>query len=194
MKYIKSNIGFIILMILLAAIALNPQVKGYVLQGLMKTGLFNPDVEIPSQGEAATSPTFVMAPEVRFQTASGESIDLSKLRGKVVFLNFWATWCPPCIAEMPSIQALKNQTNEDVLFVMVDADQDFSKSEAFMRKHHYDFMVYAPSGTIPEALFKGNLPTTAIINKKGEIVFQHEGIADYNSPAIKELMQTLAEQ
>src|SRR5690606_16804378 len=114
-------------------------------------------------------------------------------KGKVIFLNFWATWCPPCIAEMPSVNALYNRfkDNKSVAFVLVDADGKMKSAQAFMEKHKHDLPVYIPAGQIPGQLFRGSLPTTLIINKKGEIVFGHEGMADYNSDQVVKFMNDL---
>ena len=186
MKYIKSNIGFIISMLILAVIALNPQLKGLVMRGLLKTGFYNPSTEPP---EALSSSRKV--PAISFVSSSGEQIDISE-PGKVVFLNFWATWCPPCIAEMPSIQALKNKfDSKDVSFVMVDVDNNLQKAQDFMKKHGYNFEVFLQTSSIPESIFKGTLPTTLIINQTGETVFYHEGMADYNSPEMVKLLNSL---
>ncbi|MGV3508550.1 MAG: TlpA family protein disulfide reductase, partial [Sphingobacteriaceae bacterium] len=164
--------------------------KGLVLQGLVKTGLYKPDIDSADTKSAMGKP----APSVLFQSSSGEKINISEPGDKVIFLNLWATWCPPCIAEMPSIQALKNKViNKDgVVFLMADVDSDLKKSVAFMQKKKYTFDVYAPASTIPETLFSGTIPTTVIINKEGKIVFQHEGMADYDSEEMVKFINDLA--
>ncbi|MDO8992517.1 MAG: TlpA family protein disulfide reductase, partial [Daejeonella sp.] len=65
-------------------------------------------------------------------------------------------------------------------------------SEAFMKKNKYDLPVYAPAAYLPEELFTGSLPTTVIINKNGEIIFKHEGMADYNSGETEKLLNDLS--
>jgi len=186
-KYIKSNIGFIISLISLAVIALNPSAKTFVMRGLIKTGLFAPSFKDQHRENR-------LAPQMSYATLDGKNFDLESLKGKVVFINFWATWCPPCIAEMPSINALndKIKSNQNVVFLMIDVDNELKKSKAFMKKNNYNLPIYAPVGTIPEELFKGSLPTTVLVNKKGEIVFFHEGMADYNSGKTEELLNTLS--
>src|SRR5690606_5697108 len=106
-KYIKSNIGFIVVLILTAILAFSPTVKGVMMRGLIKTGLFEPDVSDLKPKEAKPEETNAapLVPSTRLTGENGETIDLAALKGKVIFLNFWATWCPPCIAEMPSVNA-----------------------------------------------------------------------------------------
>lgn len=189
-KYIKSNLGFLSALLFVAGIMLSPNLKGLVLQGLVKTGLYEPDID-----SADTKSTMGrQAPSVLFQSASGERINIAEPANKVIFLNLWATWCPPCIAEMPSIQALKNKVanKESVVFLMADVDSDLKKSGAFMQKKNYTFDVYAPASTIPEALFSGTIPTTVIIDKQGKIVFHHQGMADYDSEEMVKFLNDLA--
>lgn len=193
-KYIKSNLGFIITLVFMAIVIFNPDAKALLMRGLVKTGLFAPDIsnlETKPAGEQKAEEPQVES--VSFTSSDGKIIDLANLKGKVVFLNFWATWCPPCIAEMQSINSLYNKlkNNPNMIFVLADVDNNINRSEGFMKKNKYNLPVYAPSGYIPEQLFKGNLPTTVIINKKGEIVYNHEGMADYNSGEMERFLNNL---
>ncbi len=114
-------------------------------------------------------------------------------KGKVVFINFWASWCPPCLAEMPSINALYNKLKDNprVLFICVDADSDFSTSIAFMEKHQYDLPVYNMLNAVPPSFFSGTLPTTIIINSNGNMVQKHEGIANYDTEEMLYFIRSL---
>lgn len=124
----------------------------------------------------------------------GNTITLAELKGKVVFINFWATWCPPCIAEMPSIASLKEtfKDHKDLVFLMVDVDNNLKKSMKFMSKEKLDLPVHVPASSIPSTLLGSSIPTTVIIDKKGEIVVRAEGGRDYTNPkiiaALKELL------
>lgn len=190
MTYVKKNLGFILVMIFLAAMIFIPEFKATILQGLMKVGLFKPGIE---NTDVEGNGTFARAPSVEFISSKGEKLNLADAKGKVVFLNFWATWCPPCIAEMPSIQSLKNKlkNSDSVIFAMVDADNNLPGSLAFMTKNRYTMPVYVQTSAIPVSLFRGSLPTTVIINKQGEIVLKHEGLGNYDTPEIISLMNDL---
>lgn len=194
-KYIRSNLGFIMTLVFMSIVIFNPDAKALLMRGLMKTGLFAPDISDletkPVGGQKADRP---QVESVSFTSSDGKTIDLANLKGKVVFLNFWATWCPPCIAEMPSINSLYNKLkdNRNVIFIMADADGNLEKSIAFMRKKNFNLAIYVPTGQIPEQLFKGSLPTTVIINKKGEIVFNNEGMADYDSGEMERFLKNLS--
>lgn len=123
---------------------------------------------------------------ISFNDESGKIVSLSALKGKVVFINFWATWCPPCIHEMPSINDLKKsfKGNDHIVFLMVDVDNKIEQSTAFMRENNYDLPVYTPASDIPSEFLGGAIPTTVILDKKGEMVARLEGGRDYADPQI----------
>ncbi len=187
MKHFKSNIGFIISMILLATVAFSPDAKSFILKGLIKTGLYQPDFK------GAGIESKLIAPPAIFRSADGAQIDIAHSRGKVIFLNFWAEWCPPCLAEMPSINNLAAhfRNEEGIIFLMANADGELKSSEAFFKKNNFNLSAFIPAGILPKEIFQGSLPTTIIINKDGEIVYQHEGIADYSSEETKDLIKRL---
>ena len=145
-----------------------------------------------NNAEASTATEFPTAPSVVFKDGSGRTIDISKQKGKVLFINFWATWCPPCIQEMPSINTLKKQLNEkDILFLMVDVDDNYKKSSKFMEKNKYDLPVYTAVSSVPQEFLSGSIPTTVIIDKEGKVVGRHEGGADYMNPEILKFFKEL---
>jgi thiol-disulfide isomerase/thioredoxin len=184
-----SNIITAVMIIFLAAMVIKPEIKAWTIQTLMKVGLFQP--KINKQPEEASSEPL---PNVIFWEGDGKTVDLASLKGKVVFINFWATWCPPCIAEMPSINALygKFKDNENVAFLMVDVDGNYQKSDSFMKKHHYALEVVSPVGEIPPVFMQGAIPTTVILDKEGKLVYRQEGAADYFSTKMVDLISQLA--
>lgn len=188
-----SNVLTLLMLAFVLAMLINPNVKAFVIQNLMKVGLFQPSVPSGRQAEELQDIKNIAPEGITFRDSEGKTISLAELRGKVVFLSFWATWCPPCIAEMPSINNLKQnyKTNEEIVFLMIDADGDFQKSLSFMRKHNYDLPVYSSITQIPESIFGSSLPTTVILDKEGRLVFKHEGSADYESPKIKKFIDGL---
>ncbi|REA56529.1 TlpA family protein disulfide reductase [Dyadobacter luteus] len=184
-----SNISTGVMVVFLAAMVLNPEVKAWTIQTLMKVGLFQPKID-KQPDDASTDPL----PNVLFRDGDGITVNIASLKGKVVFVNFWATWCPPCIAEMPSIDALygKFKDNENVVFLMVDVDGNHEKSVSFMKKHHYALEVVSPASEIPTVFMQGSIPTTVILSKEGKMVYRHEGAADYNSAELVDMIVKLS--
>lgn len=133
--------------------------------------------------------------EVLFKDKKGKTVSISSLKGKVVFINFWATWCPPCIHEMPSINDLKKsfKENNDIVFLMVDVDGEIDKSSKWMKDNKFDLPVYVPAGNIPSDYLGGAIPTTVILDKKGEMVARIEGGRDYADPQIVKALGELVE-
>lgn len=186
-SFSASNVIYTLLLGGLLAILFIPGGKVWFLQQLMKVGLFQPSV--PKTAEDAWP-----APEMLFSdAATGAPVALSSLKGKVVFINFWATWCPPCRAEMPSVDRLYRQWKKhpDMVFLIVDADGQPEKAAAFMRDNGYVLPVTLLTGKVPQNVYSGTLPTTLIIDKAGRIVFRETGAADYSSRRLERYLQQL---
>jgi thiol-disulfide isomerase/thioredoxin len=173
----RKNIFNAIFIILLLVIAFVPPAKAMVIEGLMSIGFFKPSTVVnePAAG------TFSDLSGIKFKDVNGKTIDLGNLKGKVVFLNFWATWCPPCLAELSGINRLYEKFKDDpgVVFILADADGNLAKSQKFMDKKHYHLPVYAVDSQIPDVLFKGSLPTTVVFDKAGRISYNESGAANY---------------
>lgn len=170
-----------------------PSAKALMIRGLMEIGLFRPSVESPKENAIPEASADLSG--ISFKDTSGRIVDLGSLKGKVIFLNFWATWCPPCLAEMPSVNKLYEQfkDDKDVVFILVDADSDFAKSQKFMDGKGYKLPIYAVSSNIPEQIFKGSLPTTVVFDKQGRISYNEVGAANYASPKFRDFIKKLKE-
>jgi thiol-disulfide isomerase/thioredoxin len=171
----KKALGNMLFITALLVLLFVPDAKAYLLQGLMKIGLFKPST---TEKNMNTAPNLS---SLKFQDGRGKVIDVGKLKGKVVFINFWATWCPPCLAEMPAINKLHQQFKDhpEVVFLLVDADSELEKAQQYMDKKAFGLPVFAVASAIPEAVFKGSLPTTVVFDKSGNLVYHGEGAANY---------------
>ena len=167
----------------------NPTAKALLIRSLMAVGLFQPDVTLvykPTENERL--------PIVTFADKEGKTLQLANLQGKVIFINLWATWCPPCLAEMPGIDQLYHQfkSNPNVVFITVDIDQQLTRSEVFLQKHHWDLPLYQAIGNLPPTLSSGSIPFTVIFDRRGRLVYSHEGTADYSSDRMVEFINKLS--
>jgi thiol-disulfide isomerase/thioredoxin len=125
----------------------------------------------------------------------GNKIQFDQYKGKVVFLNLWATWCGPCKAEMPGIHSLYSKMkNDSITFVMLslDKDQALPKVEAYVQKNEYTFPIFMPSGYLAEQLQVPSIPTTFIISKDGKIVLKEVGTRNYDTKKMLDFLRNEA--
>ena len=121
------------------------------------------------------------------------SYDFNDVKGKVVLVNFWATWCPPCVAEMPSLQELYYDYGHKVEFLIV-ANDEKENVVKFLIEKNYSLPVYFERSNSPITLSSKNIPTTYLINRKGEIVIKKTGAADWNSSKMRHTINDLLEE
>ncbi len=185
-----ANFSTFAIAIVFCTLMFSAESKGWAIRQLMKVGLFQPSINENISAGSETPPSLL------FKDGTGKITDVSGLKGKVVFINFWATWCPPCIAEMPSIQRLYEQYkgNDKVLFLMVDIDSDHAKAQKFMNKKRLDLPVFIPAGPIPSNMLGSSIPVTVVLDKSGKMAFRHEGGADYDNKKFRDAIQRLTEE
>lgn len=181
-KRVKTIVFFALILV----ISFIPSAKALLIRGLMEVGLFSAKIE-----SVKTPPQDLSI--LQFKDAQGKIINLADLKGKIIFLNFWATWCPPCLAEMPSINKLHQQfkNDSDIVFLMIDADGDFQKSQAYMDKRDYQMPIYTFYSDLPQNIFDRSLPTTLIFDKQGRIAHKNIGAANYASKKIINFIKEL---
>lgn len=120
----------------------------------------------------------------------GNEINLSNSKNEVILINVWATWCPPCIAEMPSLQELYNDYKDQVDFYFIANDKPEAVKK-FLAKHKYNFPVFMQASNAPNQLQSNSLPTTFLIDKKGNIVVSKTGAANWNSSSFRAKLDDL---
>ncbi|SNR16771.1 TlpA family protein disulfide reductase [Tenacibaculum jejuense] len=117
--------------------------------------------------------------------------NFAEFKGKVVFLNFWATWCPPCIAELPYIQDFYNDYKGKVAFVFITSD-DVRTLNEFFKKHGYEFPVYQSNHDFPKELPPvTSIPRTFVIDTQGNIRVDKSGSANWNSKSFRKKIDEL---
>lgn len=123
----------------------------------------------------------------------GENTTLGEFKGEVVLVNFWATWCPPCLEELPSLNDLYKAYGEKVTFLFIARDKEINVSR-FLAKKGYDLPVYYENGITPKLFYNPSIPTTYIVGKTGVIEMAKSGVYDWNSQEVKELLDNLLTQ
>ena len=122
--------------------------------------------------------------------AEDQLINFTDNQGKVVLVNFWATWCPPCIAEMPELQQLYDDYGEQVTFLFVASD-DKEAVATFLSERDYTIPVYYQGSQAPKEIATQSLPTTYLIDRSGNIVIDKKGAANWNSDKVRKTIDEL---
>ena len=143
-------------------------------------------LEKPNIKNLALSKNPKIYEEIVFKDSSGEDVSLDDFKGKLLILNFWATWCAPCRKEMPSLDSLQSNSNFDNLkiFPINLGQENFSKSDSFFKEigiQNLDIYFDAPI-TLAKKLSLRGVPTTILFNKKGEEFGRIMGSIDFNDP------------
>lgn len=163
------------------------EVIGTLQRGLLATRIIQPDTSLDESEFRRANYNMPLI------TLDGERASLKDYEGKTIFLNFWATWCPPCIAEMPNIQKLYEDINgtEDIVFVMLSLDEDPETARKFMDRKEFTMPVYFLTGRQPGVYNSTVVPTTYVISPDGNIVMEKRGMANYNTQSFREFLLSL---
>ncbi len=156
---------------------------------VMETGLL--DASVDTKESEAFNYDFTI------KDLNEDKIGFNQFKGKVIFLNLWATWCGPCKAEMQGIHELyKEVASENIAFVMLSIDKDNSKGKVvkYINDKGFTFPVYMPSGYLSEQLNVPSIPTTFVINKEGKIVAKEVGTTNFNTKKFKKFLVDLAKK
>lgn len=178
-KKVLSNIAFVIVIALL----IYPPTKVFFIRMIS----FSPSIENVENQKQLKNYNW------QLKGLNSESINLSELKGKVIFVNLWATWCPPCVAEMPSIQKLYNDYDNKIEFLFI-TNEDWETVNKFYQKRGFDLPTYNPVTKYPENLTSKSIPATFVIDKKGNIVIDKRGAADWNSNKTRAILDKLLAQ
>ncbi|HBE93375.1 MAG TPA: hypothetical protein DDW55_12980 [Gammaproteobacteria bacterium] len=132
-------------------------------------------------------------PDITLPDMHGTIHKLSDYRGKVVLLNFWATWCPPCIKEMPSMQRLEKQLQgQDFTILAVNMGEDENTINAFLKRYPVDFTILLDKdGEILTSWKIVAFPTTFLIDREGRISHALFGGLEWDEPGAVEVVKSL---
>jgi len=146
--------------------------------------------DTPVQNPAPAPVPASALPSFRMRNGRGEIVDLAQFKGKKVFVNLWATWCPPCRAEIPSIESLGAKADRNkVEFVMLSLDDNFEKAKTYAANNNMRLPVYYPASDLPQLFVTDGIPMTIIFNENGEILFNEVGSANYDTKRFQDMLR-----
>ncbi len=140
------------------------------------------------------------APDFSVKGIDGSNTSLSSLQGKVVLLNFWATWCPPCKAEMPDMEKLYGKMKNNNFTILAissnDGRETRKKVEDFIADNGYTFpTAFDDTGTaVPSFYRTGSIPTSYLINTEGKVIARLVGMYQWDTPEMIAVLKELAAQ
>ena len=127
--------------------------------------------------------------DIRLTDLEGNAVDVSQFKDKTVLVNFWATWCKPCLQEMPSLAATQNRFKDQPIVFLFASNETTEQINRFKNKQKFEFN-YLHLGNL-EALNIQALPTTFIFDQTGELKFSEIGFRDWTSPASIEIITNI---
>ena len=137
------------------------------------------------------------APDVTLQTADGTAVALSTYKGKIVLVDFWASWCVSCKTSFPALDAIYREFEaKGVAVVAVNLDEERKDAEAFLAAHPHQMPVlFDPKGASPSAFGVKGMPTSYVIDRTGTIRFTHMGYSgNVDASYRQEIAQLLSER
>lgn len=138
----------------------------------------------------ATATAAAQLPSFSIKDVNENIVNMQSLKGKKVFVNLWASWCPPCKREMPSIEKLYQSVDTNkVKFLLISFDDQFELAKKYVSSKKLKLPIYYPTENPPALFNVQGIPATFIFNEKGELVKQIEGMEDYNTANYKALLQ-----
>ncbi|MBN1651562.1 MAG: TlpA family protein disulfide reductase [Bacteroidales bacterium] len=185
-KKSKSSWASDILFLILILALIFPATRNPIVVFVKKATLFGPSVSVHDNFGKLNSN------DLQWQLINAEDqvVRLADLSSKPVFINFWATWCAPCIAEMPSVENLYLAYKDKVNFVLV-TNENKALTDAFLQKQELNLPIYRYQSREPKLLSSKTIPATFILNKRGKIVVMEKGTRNWNSKNVRELLDKL---
>ncbi|MGL4474217.1 MAG: TlpA family protein disulfide reductase [Shewanella sp.] len=134
-------------------------------------------------------------PDIEMQTLDGQVVKLSEYQGKLVLVNLWATWCPPCLKEIPSIVKLKqdNQDNSKIEIISLSIDEDTSLVPSFLAKHNFANFetLLDPSSQIENIMPANVVPATYMFDGAGNLVGFVRGFMHWDDKSVQPFVEQL---
>ena len=186
---LKPWIIFIGIFFLLKVTGIGREISFFTQSALLKAGI----MDVQPANTAPAKQTFDYNFSVK--DLDGKKLSMKDLKGKVIFINLWATWCGPCRVEMPSIQNLYNSVDkEKIVFVILSLDHEnqHRRIVQYIGDKQFTFPVYQPASPLPKLLRVNTIPTTFIIGPDGKVASKKTGMANYDTGEMRSFLRELS--
>ena len=143
---------------------------------------------VPPESPTGSLQFLSAAPELPIFDRAGTKTDLSKEKGKLFIIHFWATWCPPCVEEIPALSKFwdKYRTRNDVELFAISVDKDWKTIDDFMTKNPSSIPLFRdPDGATAKRFGTTQYPETYVVNDKGRVLFRVQGGIDWSDPDVR---------
>ncbi len=184
---IKASTFYNIIFFAILTLLIIPQTRKPIQVTLHKAiSSFSPSPSVIKTKNRAVIETYNWS----LKSLDGNLFNFNTTKNKVVLVNFWATWCPPCIAEMPSMQKLYNDYKDHIEFVFV-SNENTNVIQKFLQRKGYTFTAYNSISKPPKPFQVASIPKTYLLNKTGHIIVDKTGASNWNSDKIRALIDDL---
>lgn len=147
----------------------------------------------PPEGQAGI-PKLSAEKSLPVFTRDGAKVNLSKLKGKIVLVHFWATWCPPCVDELPELDRFwqRYKSNPGIALYSVSVDDDWQAIDTFRKQHPFDLPLYRdPDSKTAHKFGTTKFPETYIADRNGKVLYHLAQAIDWDSPEVTQNIDAL---
>jgi thiol-disulfide isomerase/thioredoxin len=149
---------------------------------------------VPPESPTGSLAFLSAAPELPIVDRSGKKHDLAREKGRLVIVHFWATWCPPCVEELPALSRFweKYGGRNDIALYTVSVDRDWKTIDDFLAKNPHELPLYRdPDGKTAARFGSIQYPETYIVNKAGRVLYRVQGAVSWDDPEIRHRIEQL---
>ena len=143
----------------------------------------------PPQSPTGSLAFLSAAPSLPVYDRAGKVVDLSKEKGRLIIIHFWATWCPPCVEEVPALSKFweKYRGRHDLVLYTVSVDKDWKTIDDFTKKNPNALPVYRdPNASTAQRFGSSQYPETYIANKSGRVIYRVQGAIEWSDPSVQQ--------
>jgi thiol-disulfide isomerase/thioredoxin len=149
---------------------------------------------VPPESPSGSLAFLSAAPELPILDRAGKKVDLTKEKGHLLIIHFWATWCPPCVEEIPALSKFWDQYRgrSDVVLYAISVDKDWKTIDDFSAKNPNELPIFRdPNAATASRFGTTQYPETYIVNKAGRVIYRIQGGVEWNNAEIKQRIEQL---